>query len=116
MKRYTTLPFSILNLIFDVAEGLLLLRLFFVFLGANTSTWFIRMLHGVSDPLIAPFRNIFQNSVVEGFTIEWSTIVAMIAYALLAVLVERILYSLAVTVDESMTDHEALEHHAHHHA
>lgn len=60
-----------------------LLRLF----GANPHSGFASFIYGISGPFLQPFTNLFRNTPVETTptvaTLEWSTIVAGIVYALL---------------------------------
>lgn len=90
MKRYSEAPFSIINFLFDLAEGSLVLRFVFKFLGANEGSWITSFLYTLTAPLVWPFSGIFPNTVVNGFTVEWPTVVAMIGYALLVLLVYRV--------------------------
>ena len=87
--------FQYLNRIFryllDAAEIVLVLRFVFKLLGANPGSAFVSFLYGISDPLVAPFRGIFQSTILEIGIAEWSSLVAMLTYALLAYLFIRLL-------------------------
>ncbi len=77
-----------LNLIVTLIEALLAMRIILRFLGANRETPFVRWVYDNSDPLIAPFRGIFPNPVIESqFVIEFSTIFALIIYAFIGYLI-----------------------------
>lgn len=57
-----------------------LMRLF----GANPATPFVRWIYETSQPILYPFRGIFPPQVIEsGFVFEFTTLFAMVAYAVL---------------------------------
>jgi|SRR5579859_453544 len=66
-------------------EVVLALRLLFRLLGANTDNGFITFLYGLSHPFVAPFNGIFNDQALgrQG-VFEFSTLIAMLIYALLA--------------------------------
>jgi uncharacterized protein YggT (Ycf19 family) len=70
--------------ILDILEVFLSFRLVFKGLGANPSAPFSRFVYGATDPLVAPFRFVFPAVSVPGAVLEWSTVLAMVVYALLA--------------------------------
>ena len=77
---------SIINIIFTIAEAFLLFRFAFKLFAANTSAPFVRWIYDVSQPLLAPFENIFPTVADSGAVIEFSTLFAILIYALLAYL------------------------------
>lgn len=91
MRRYTSSPFAILHLLFDLLQLLLALRFILRLFGAGTGATFTRLVYGLSAPFTAPFAGIFPTTSAQGLTVEWSTLVAMIAYALLAAIVFQLL-------------------------
>ncbi|MBI3983844.1 YggT family protein [Candidatus Microgenomates bacterium] len=61
-----------------------LLRLF----NANVASDFVAWVYENTQPLLEPFLNIFPNTRLEGgFTIEFSTLFAIVVYALIGFLV-----------------------------
>ncbi len=108
VRRYTGTPFSLVNLLIDLVEALLALRFVFKFLSANAAHWFVNALYGVSEPLVRPFQGIFPNTSIGGLFFEWGTLLAMVAYALLALIVVRLLNLLVSAIIG--------EEHVHHHA
>ncbi|MFA5843993.1 MAG: hypothetical protein WC971_04090 [Coriobacteriia bacterium] len=70
--------------VFGVIEVLIAIRFVLKMLGANSSAGFVRMMYGVSDVLMAPFVTIFGTARVSGAVFEWSAIVAIAVYALIA--------------------------------
>ncbi|MFA5844396.1 MAG: hypothetical protein WC971_06135 [Coriobacteriia bacterium] len=70
--------------VFGVIEVLIAIRFVLKMLGANSGAGFVRMMYGVSDVLMAPFATIFGTARVSGAVFEWSAIVAIAVYALIA--------------------------------
>ena len=71
--------------ILSALEIILLLRFVFRLLGANTDNWFIQFLYGFTNPLVWPFRGIFNDPAPASQSVfEFSTLIAMLIYALLA--------------------------------
>lgn len=69
---------------FYVIETILLFRFALRLIGANTGAAFTQFVYALSSPFIAPFRNIVGNLRVFGSAVEWSTLIAMVAYWVLA--------------------------------
>lgn len=70
--------------LFYVIETILLFRFALKLIGANTAAPFTQFVYAVSFPLIAPFQNIVGTLRVFGSAVEWSTLIAMLAYWVLA--------------------------------
>ena len=101
-KRYAYSVFDqTIFLALGIIEVLLLVRFFFKFTGANPASGIVSFTYSISDVLMAPFRFIFPTNSVEGAIIEWSVIVAMIFYALVAWIVMKL-------VDITFTSETAL--------
>lgn len=79
-------------LVFGVIEGLLAIRFALRALGANQSAGFAEFIYGLTAPLVAPFVGLFSSPSSSGSVLELNTIVAMIAYALLAWLLAKIVW------------------------
>jgi uncharacterized protein YggT (Ycf19 family) len=85
-----TLP--LIDIIFSIAEILLLLRVALRFLGANTTTPFVRWIYETTTPLLTPFANMFPATLLEGrYIIEFSALFALVAYSFLAFLIREII-------------------------
>lgn len=96
--RGTQVVWYILNLI----EALLLFRFLLKFLGANPLAGFTRFIYGVTYPFAEPFVNVFRTNHVAGATFEWTTLLAMLVYWLVAWGVVRLL-----VMGKPVTSHEA---------
>jgi hypothetical protein len=70
--------------VFGVIEVLIAIRFVLKLLGANGQAAFVQMIYGVTDVLVAPFNTIFSTQRVSGATFEWSALVAIAIYALIA--------------------------------
>jgi uncharacterized protein YggT (Ycf19 family) len=89
--------------ILDVIEVLLGLRFIMRLLGANPAG-FTNFIYNVTAPLTEPFRAVFGVSRVAGATFEWTTLLAMAIYWLLAWAIVR-----ALTMSRPVSSYEASE-------
>ncbi|HEY4489923.1 MAG TPA: YggT family protein [Candidatus Paceibacterota bacterium] len=76
--------------ILSIVEALLAFRFVLKLLGANPLAGFTKFIYGVTYPFAEPFLAVFRRTQVEGSVFEWSTILAMIVYWLLAVAIIRL--------------------------
>jgi len=58
--------------------------------GANPVAGFTSLIYSITWPFIAPFNAVFQKTVVQGSIFEWTTILAMLVYWIVAVGVIRL--------------------------
>ncbi len=70
--------------IVGVLEALLAFRVVLKLLAANPSAGFSSFIYNVSYPFAAPFLNVFHVTKVEGGVFEWTTLLAMFVYWLIA--------------------------------
>lgn len=80
LYRGTQVVWYLLGLI----EVLLAFRLVLKLLGANAGAGFTDFVYTVTAPLVAPFLSVFRVSKVEGSVFEWTTILAMFVYWVVA--------------------------------
>lgn len=79
---------SLVNLFVGTVEVILGLRFILKLFGANSGTGFVAWVYEMSRPLLDPFRGIFPAQVFENrYVLEFSTLFAMIIYALIALLI-----------------------------
>jgi hypothetical protein len=69
---------------FGVIEVFIGVRFVLMLLGANAEAGFVKMVYGVSGVFMAPFITIFDTQKVDGAIFEWSALVAIAVYALVA--------------------------------
>jgi hypothetical protein len=70
--------------VFGAIETLIAIRFALMLFGANAEAGFVRLVYGISDVFMSPFVAIFGTDQVSGATIEWSALVAIAVYALIA--------------------------------
>ena len=80
LYRGTQVVWYILGLL----EVLLAFRFVLKLLAANPSAGFSSFIYNVSHPFAAPFLNVFNVTKVEGGVFEWTTLLAMFVYWLIA--------------------------------
>lgn len=87
-SSHTTKPIyrgtQIVWYLLGLLEILLAFRFFFLLFGANPSAGFSNFIYTVSYPFAMPFISVFGLSKVEGSIFEWTTLLAMLVYALIA--------------------------------
>jgi hypothetical protein len=69
---------------FGVIEVFIAIRFALLLFGANPAAGFVAFIYGVSNVFMAPFNAVFQTSTAAGATFEWSALVALAVYALVA--------------------------------
>ena len=84
-KKVIFRAYQVVWYILGVVEVLLLFRVGLKVLAANSYSSFAQLIYSISDPLALPFYGLFRvSSTSQGSLFEWSTLVAMAVYALLA--------------------------------
>jgi uncharacterized protein YggT (Ycf19 family) len=89
-RRFIT---QLINIVFTVVEILLLFRFTLKLLSANQEAAFVRWIYETSQPLLAPFENIFPTVVESGVVIEMSTLFAIMVYAIVSYLLIMLIES-----------------------
>lgn len=70
--------------VLGVVEVLLISRILLKLIGANLESGFTSFIYSISAPFAAPFRGVLGESTSMQSIIEWSTIIAMAVYAVVA--------------------------------
>ena len=83
-KRAIFRTYQVIWYVLGVIEVLLAFRVFLKLLGANTYSSFTTFIYGLSSIFSQPFAGILGISSNSGMVFEWSTIIAMAVYAVLA--------------------------------
>jgi branched-subunit amino acid ABC-type transport system permease component len=81
-------------LLLGILEAALALRIVFKLIGVNEANPFAALLYAVTDFFVAPFASLIGAPAAGDMVLEISTIIAMIVYALIAWVLERIVYLL----------------------
>jgi hypothetical protein len=94
--------------ILSVIEGLLILRFVLKLLQANADAFFTSLIYTVSNIFVAPFVAVFQNIRVATSVFEWTTLLAMLVYWLVAVAIVKLFIIgksvSAVEADQKLTE------------
>jgi len=90
--------------ILGIIEVLLALRFILKLMAANPSAGFSSFIYSVSHFLAAPFISVFRYTQVEGSVIEWTTLLAMAVYWLVAWGIIRLFF-----MGKTVSTHEAAE-------
>jgi hypothetical protein len=80
LYRGTQIVWYILGLL----EALMAFRFVLKLMGANSSAGFTSFIYGVTYPFAAPFLSVFRVTKIEGSVFEWTTLLAMFVYWLVA--------------------------------
>jgi hypothetical protein len=106
LYRGTQIVWYILGLI----EALLLFRFLLRLFGANPSAGFTDFIYTLSYPFRAPFQAVFSSTQVSGSVFEWTTLLAMIVYWLVALaIIKLLLMSKSVSTPEAAAKLEVQE-------
>jgi len=70
--------------VFALIEVLIGVRFVLKLVGANAEAGFVQMIDGISGVFMAPFNAILGSQRVAGATFEWSALIAIAVYALVA--------------------------------
>ncbi len=70
--------------LFYALEVLLLFRFVLKLLSANPGAAFTQIIYSLTYPFVAPFQAVFSNTRVLDSTFEWTTLLAMLVYWILA--------------------------------
>ncbi len=111
MKQYQTTPFLFITLLSDVLRLLLVMRFLFLFFRANAGNALVAELYAITDPFVLLFRSVFPSTVIGGFVIEWSALIAMVLSAVFTALLIRLLNLLMFLAEGGPDEHI---HHLHH--
>lgn len=85
-----------------ILEALLAFRFFLKLFGANPNAGFTDFIYSVTHVFAAPFLNVFKITRVEGSIFEWTTLLAMLVYWLIAfAIIKMFLMSKSVSTPEA---------------
>jgi hypothetical protein len=83
-KKAIFRAYQIIWYILGVIEVVLAFRIVLKFLGANSYSGFTNFIYAVSSPFALPFAGILRTTVSSDLVFEWSTLIAMVVYAVVA--------------------------------
>lgn len=79
--------------IFALVLALILLRSFFMLIGANETSSFVRLIYSASYPFISMFENAYDRWLFNAFQIETAAIVAVLVYFAVSFVIDRVITS-----------------------
>jgi len=83
---------KIVYLIYGILAGLLLIRFTLSLFGANRLNAFADLIYSVTDPLVAPFRGLFNIDATYGVSrFDVESLIAIIVYGLIAWVITKAL-------------------------
>jgi len=82
---------QVIYFVFGVVNVLLALRFVLLLFGANQASSFVRLIYGLSHPFVLPFLGIFGEPTFDGSVIEWSSLVGIAVYMLIAYGIARVI-------------------------
>lgn len=91
--RGTQIVWYVLSLL----EVLLGFRFVLKLMGANPEAGFSSFVYALTWPFTAPFLAVFPRTVVQGSIFEWTTLLAMLVYWMIALAIVR-LFAMSKTV------------------
>lgn len=91
----TRILFIIANVVFGLVEGVLGLRIILKLFNASPIAPFVNWIYSISQPLLAPFVGMFPSPFLRrGGVLEFSSLFALLVYAIIGNLVEKMLFHL----------------------
>lgn len=91
---------QIVQYVLMIVEVLLAFRFILKFMAANPVSSFTSFIYGITQSLVQPFIAVFQITPVEGGIVEWTTLLAMLVYWIIAEIIIR-LFFMSKTVSTS---------------
>ena len=89
-----TIARRVVDTLFGILELFLVLRILLLALGANSGNVLVDAIYNGTDPFVAPFIGVFNINHVHPMgssVIDVAAIVAMVGYAILALIIDAIL-------------------------
>ena len=83
-KKAIFRTYQVIWYILGIIEVLLIFRIVLKILGANTQSGFTSFIYAISNTLALPFTGILRTTVDSNMIIEWSPIIAMVVYLIIA--------------------------------
>ena len=83
-KKAIFRTYQVIWYILGIIEVLLVFRLLLRFIGANPNSGFTLLVYTLSAPFAVPFLGVVRPSIAGNTVMEWSTLIAMAVWALVA--------------------------------
>jgi len=96
--------------ILGIIEALLLFRFLLRLFGANPAAGFTDLIYSLAYPFVLPFQAVFSATKVSGSVFEWTTLLAMLVYWLVALgIIRALVMGKAVSTPEAAAKLEVQE-------
>lgn len=83
-KKTIFRAYQIIWYLLGAIEIFLTFRVILKLFGASTASGFTDFIYAISNPFALPFAGIFGITEISEMTFEWSTLIAMVVYAIVA--------------------------------
>ena len=83
-KKTIFRTYQIIWYVLGIVEVILAFRILLKLLGASTFSGFTNFIYAISGPFAMPFAGILGTTVSSNLVFEWSTLIAMAVYAVIA--------------------------------
>lgn len=94
--------YQVIWYILGVVEVLLVSRILLQIIGANLNSGFTSLIYSLSAPLAAPFSGILGVTASSRSLFEWSTLIAMAVYAVVAVGLVKLFQLIKPTTEQEV--------------
>jgi hypothetical protein len=91
-RMFTFQATQLIWLLLGLLEALFALRIFLKLIGANAASPFAALLYNFTGLFLFPFAGLTATPAANGMVLEISTVIAMVVYALLGWVLERIVW------------------------
>jgi hypothetical protein len=91
-RIFTFKATQVVWLLFGILEALLALRVGLKLIGANPDSPFAAFVYSFTNLFLAPFAGLTATPSANGMVLEISTVIAMLVYALIAWVLDRIIW------------------------
>ena len=112
-RIFTFKATQIIWLLLGILEALLVLRFGLKLIGANPASPIAVFIYGFTGLFLFPFTNLVGTPAVGSYVLEFSTVIAMMVYALIAWAIERIVWLIFYRPRGSVTQTTTTDQHTH---
>ena len=91
-RIFTFKASQLIWLVFGVLEVLIALRIGLMLVGANPGSPIVAMIYGITALFLLPFTGLINSPTIGGSVLEISSMFAMLIYALIAWVIERMVW------------------------
>lgn len=85
---------QVIWLLFGGLEALIGMRVILMLIGANPANWFTALVYQLSQLFLWPFQNLITNPSFQNLTLEITSIIAMLVYAIIGWMCVRLIWVL----------------------